>query len=86
MTETSLEYIEVARSYLIERENRLINTRKHAIEAKNVSTRTPAQSMQTTTYDPFHRIDQKRKSFSFTNMFRRPGSGEFFFNSFFNAS
>jgi hypothetical protein len=82
MTEDSLELIDVARTFLIDREFRLINARKIALEAlksanksNNTSQSSSSQqsSTQMQTYDPFKRHDEKRKSSgnSIMNIFRR---------------
>jgi hypothetical protein len=90
VNEETLEIIDVARSFLIDREYRLINARKNAIEGKksaikgggvsttaNISAATPVQLTPSSSYDPFKRNDAKRRSLttSFSNMFRRPSSG-----------
>lgn len=78
VTEESLELIDTARSILIEREIRLINSRKMAIEnsrnpgrngamynqsaTANISAATPPQATATASYDPFRRGDTKRNS------------------------
>lgn len=74
MTEESLEMIDTARTFLIDREFRLINARKIALEAlKSNATQTFA-----TSYDPFKRQDGKRKSIGnrnpIMNIFRRPSA------------
>lgn len=68
IAESSLEYVEVARSYLIEREQRLIRSRKSAGG--------DATKMQQTPIEPFQRSENKRKSLSttLTSIFKRPGS------------
>lgn len=79
-TEDSLELIDIARTFLIDREFKLINARKIALEAfKTSSKNSYAQplSQQTTSqiqyYDNFKRLDGKKKSSgnSIMNMFRR---------------
>lgn len=66
-TDESLEVIDGARSFLVDRENRLLNTRKTAIDAKavksdqsamaNVSQTTPVQLTAGSSYDPFRRTE-----------------------------
>uniref|UniRef100_A0A336LVH9 CSON005889 protein n=1 Tax=Culicoides sonorensis TaxID=179676 RepID=A0A336LVH9_CULSO len=82
-TEPSLEFIDIARTYLVEREHRLINTRKNAIDANKNGNRSGVNSNQqqlqltpTSSYDPFNRVDRNKKSLSntLTTLFRRPGS------------
>lgn len=90
--EESLEHIDAGRTCLIEREYRLINARKNAIELSknpgqnsiqyhqtstaNISSTTPQQLTPSSSYDPFKRIESKRKGItqSFTNIFRRPSN------------
>lgn len=76
MTEESLEMIDIARTFLIDREFRLINARKIALEAlkSNASSGTNSSNLQS--YDPFKRQDGKRKSIGnpIMNIFRRPSS------------
>lgn len=80
MTEESLELIDNGRTFLIDREFRLINARKIALEAlktSNKSTSQPTQSpSQMQSYDPFKRLDGKRKSVGnpIMNIFRRPAA------------
>jgi hypothetical protein len=82
MTEDSLELIDVGRTFLIDREFKLINARKIALEAlkstnrNNASQPSSSQSNQQSNlqiYDPFKRQDEKRKSSgsSIMNIFRR---------------
>ncbi|XP_055854584.1 FHIP family protein GJ17503 isoform X2 [Episyrphus balteatus] len=89
VTEDSLEIIDVARSYLIDREFRLINARKVVSDSgmkngqrnslqptstfANISSSSPVQVTPSSSYDPFRRADNKRKSFttSISNMFGR---------------
>lgn len=80
MTEDSLELIDIARTFLIDREFKLINARKIALEAfktssKNNSTQPSTQqaTAQIQSYDPFKRLDEKRKSSGnpIMNIFRR---------------
>lgn len=88
VSEEILEVIDVARSFLIDREFRLVNARKNAMEAVkfnrngfNTSQASP-QLTPSSSYDPFKRSDNKRKSIttSFSNMFRRPSlAGNLFF-------
>jgi len=85
MTEESLEMIDIARTFLIDREFRLINARKIALEslkAQNTSQtlssqqqQQPSGALQSLSYDPFKRSDGKRRSIGnpIMNMFRRPG-------------
>lgn len=76
-TDESLEVIDGARSFLVDRENRLMNTRKNAIDVKavkngfggasqiataNISATTPPQLTASSSYDPFKRTDAGRKS------------------------
>lgn len=90
--EESLEHIDAGRTSLIEREFRLINFRKNAIELSknpgqngvkyhqmstaNISSTTPPLLTPSSSYDPFKRIEAKKKSLtnSFTNIFRRPSN------------
>lgn len=80
LSEESLELIDMGRTFLIDREFKLINARKIALEAlkspnKLNSSQSSSQTMSAlTSYDPFKRQDSKRKSMGnpFTNMFRRP--------------
>lgn len=90
MTEDSLELIDVGRTFLIDREFKLINARKIALETLKTTNKTlnPSQatshntsSMQSASsssqsYDPFKRQDEKRKSSgnSIMNIFRRTPS------------
>lgn len=79
MTEESLEFIDNGRTFLIDREFRLINARKIALDAlktsnKSRSQTTPAAgSSQLQSYDPFRRSDVKRRSTGnpIMNIFRR---------------
>nr|XP_036224862.1 UPF0518 protein GJ17503 isoform X3 [Bactrocera oleae]XP_036224863.1 UPF0518 protein GJ17503 isoform X3 [Bactrocera oleae] len=101
MCEDSLEIVDVARSYLIDREFRLINARKASDNSPvhiakntlppqhqqqrlgqqttfaNISSASPVQVTPSSSYDPFRRNDNKRKSISksITNMFSRKASG-----------
>lgn len=81
LSEESLEFIDIGRTFLIDREFKLINARKIALEAlKSPIKVNPSQSSShtsaLTSYDPFKRQDSKRKSIGnpFTNMFRRPSA------------
>ncbi|XP_012158874.1 UPF0518 protein GJ17503 isoform X2 [Ceratitis capitata] len=101
MCEDSLEIVDVARSYLIDREFRLINARKvgdnspvHVAKSTlpvqhqqqqrlgqqtafaNISSASPVQVTPSSSYDPFKRNDNKRKSISksITSMFSRKNS------------
>lgn len=102
MCEDSLEIVDVARSYLIDREFRLINARKASDNSPvhiakntlppqhqqqrlgqqttfaNISSASPVQVTPSSSYDPFRRNDNKRKSISksITNMFSRKASGK----------
>lgn len=89
--EESLEHIDAGRTNLIDREFRLVNARNNAFEMTknpgpngvkysqmtNLSATTPPQLTPSSSYDPFKRTENKRKSIttSFTNIFRRPSSG-----------
>ncbi|XP_011177239.2 FHIP family protein GJ17503 isoform X4 [Zeugodacus cucurbitae] len=101
MCEDSLEIVDVARSYLIDREFRLINVRKASDNSPvhiakntlppqhpqqrlgqqttfaNISSASPVQVTPSSSYDPFRRNDNKRKSISksITNMFSRKANG-----------
>lgn len=89
VTEEILEVIDVARSFLIDREFRLVNARKNAMEAVkfnrngfNTNQTSSPQLTPSSSYDPFKRSDSKRKSIttSFSNIFRRPSlAGKNFF-------
>lgn len=107
VNEDSLELIDNARALLMDREFRLVNVRKNAIEAipnkqqqlngggssssggygqqpstANLSATTPVQLTPSSSYDPFKRNDNKRRSItnSFSNMFRRPSAaGKYLF-------
>lgn len=77
--EESLEYIDTERTNLIEREIYLTNARKNESEtygSASTSVTTPLQLTPSSTYDPFRRIETKRKSIthSFSNIFRRTSS------------
>lgn len=80
MTEDSLELIDNGRTFLIDREFRLINARKIALEALKTSNKNSSQAAagpstsQLQSYDPFRRQDGKRRSFGnpIMNIFRRP--------------
>lgn len=85
MVEDSLELIDVGRTFLIDREFKLINARKIALEAlKSTNRNNPSSSLSSSSsqsnqqsnlqiYDPFKRHDEKRKSSgsSIMNIFRR---------------
>ncbi|CRK98436.1 CLUMA_CG011793, isoform B [Clunio marinus] len=78
MTEESLEMIDMGRTFLIDREFRLINARKIALEALKASNKlatTSSQQLQST-YEPFKRQDVKRRSVGnpIMNIFRRPAA------------
>ncbi|KFB46513.1 AGAP011705-PA-like protein [Anopheles sinensis] len=82
-TDESLEIADVARTFLVDREFRLVNMRKNAIESaasggkllngggssmtSSLSQTTPMQLTPSSSYDPFKRQDSKRKSI--TNSF-----------------
>jgi hypothetical protein len=74
MTEESLEMIDTGRTFLIDREFRLINARKIALEALKTNSTTNTSQLQS--YDPFKRQDGKRKSIGnpIMNIFRRPSA------------
>lgn len=78
MTEESLELIDNGRTFLIDREFRLINARKIALESLKTSKTAPGgnTSSQVQPFDAFKRQDGKRKSAgnSIMNMFRRPSA------------
>jgi hypothetical protein len=76
MTEESLEMIDTARTFLIDREFRLINARKIALEALKSNTTQTFATSQLQSYDPFKRQDGKRKSIGnpIMNIFRRPSA------------
>lgn len=78
LTEDSLELIDIGRTFLIDREFKLINARKIALESlKTLNKETNTSQQQSTShlqaYDPFKRQDEKRKSSgnSIMNIFRR---------------
>lgn len=76
MTEESLELIDNGRTFLIDREFRLINARKIALEALKASSQAATPS-QLQSYDAFKRQDGKRKSSGSSLMniiFRRPSA------------
>lgn len=76
--EESLEHIDAGRTNLIEREFRLVNARKNAVEltknpgqnglkyhqtsTANISSTTPPQLTPSSSYDPFKRAETKKKS------------------------
>lgn len=76
LTEESLEMIDVGRTFLIDREFKLINARKIALEAlkQNASQNSKPNTSQVQNNDPFKRQEAKRKSTgnSLMNIFRRP--------------
>lgn len=78
MTEESLEFIDNGRTFLIDREFRLINARKIALETLKSNKNAPPVSgtSQLLSYDPFNRTDATRRSTgnSFMKMFRRPST------------
>lgn len=73
--EESLELIDIGRTFLIDREFKLINARKLAVEALkgNTTQTTSGGTSQMQSYDPFKRQDSiKRKMTNpFSNMFSR---------------
>lgn len=80
VSEESLELVDNSRTELIEREQRLVNARKNAIEGSknggtnsNISAASSLQLTPSSQYDPFKRGDTKRKSFSssISNIFKR---------------
>lgn len=75
MTEESLEMIDLGRTFLIDREFRLINARKIALESLKSSNKSQVAS-QLQVFDPFKRQDAKRKSTGnpIMNIFRRPSA------------
>lgn len=91
ITETTLDYVEIAKSYLIEREHRLTNARKNAIDANKQNNRSIANNAQlqltpSSSYDPFNRNERTKKSLTNTlnTFFRRPNSaGMLFWNRHF---
>lgn len=78
MTEESLEFIDNGRTFLIDREFRLINARKIALETlKSNKNASPASgTSQSSFYDPFNRKDATRRSTGnpLMNLFRRPST------------
>jgi hypothetical protein len=82
MTEESLELIDNGRTFLIDREFRLINARKIALEALKASNKSASQSSpgastsKAQSLEPFRRSDGKRRSIGnpIMNMFRRPSA------------
>jgi Family of unknown function (DUF5917) len=79
MTEESLELIDNGRTFLIDREFRLINARKIALEALKVSSKSASSGVGTSqvqSLEPFRRTDGKRRSIGnpIMNMFRRPAA------------
>lgn len=82
-TEDSLEMIDVARTFLVDREFRLLNLRKNPVDndntspvRRNTSASNPVQLTPASNYDPFKRHDSKRTSFSksISSIFGRRGS------------
>lgn len=82
-TEDSLEMIDVARTFLVDREFRLLNLRKNPVDndntspvRRNTSASNPVQLTPSSTYDPFKRNDSKRISLSksISSIFGRRGS------------
>lgn len=77
ISEESLEMIDNGRTFLIDREFRLINARKIALEMLKSQNASPASSTsQNQSVEPFRRQDGKRRSFGnpITNFFRRPSA------------
>jgi hypothetical protein len=73
MTEESLELIDVGRTFLIDREFRLINARKIALEALKQTNNVTTNSSQLQSYDPFKRSEGKKRN-AIMNYFRRPSN------------
>ncbi|KAL5290523.1 FAM160A1 family protein [Megaselia abdita] len=82
-SEDSLEIIDVARTFLVDREFRLLNSRKNPVDSdntspirRNTSANNPVQLTPASTYDPFKRNDSKRISLSksISSIFGRRGS------------
>lgn len=88
LSEESLELIDIGRTFLIDREFKIINARKIVLEAhkspnksstqnqpSGSSSSTNSASSQLGIYDPFKR-QEKRKTLgnTFSNMFRRPSA------------
>lgn len=76
LTEDSLELIDIGRTFLIDREFKLINARKIALQSLKTSSKGTNASQHVShlqAYDPFKRQDEKRKSSgnSIMNIFRR---------------
>lgn len=77
----TLEIVENAKAFLLEREYRLVNQRKNTIDTNaqtidhSTSTTTTVSPMSSL-YDPFKRQDSTRKSIrqSFSSIFRRPSA------------
>lgn len=76
MTEESLELIDNGRTFLIDREFRLINARKIALESIKTNKTSTTGASSSLQLQPFQRQDVKRKSAgnSIMNMFRRPSA------------
>ncbi|XP_059612393.1 FHIP family protein GK23746 isoform X2 [Phlebotomus argentipes] len=79
----TLEIVENAKAFLLEREYRLVNQRKNTIDSNAQATEGSHNTSATTTvsplsslYDPFKRQDSTRKSIrqSFSSIFRRPSA------------
>lgn len=71
----SANLIRFARNFLLERETRLVNARRNALDSRN----SIVSSTSTESLEPFQRNGNKRRSFtsSLTNMFgRRPSQIE----------
>lgn len=77
MTEESLEFIDNGRTFLIDREFRLINARKIALETlksnRIVASTISSSASQLPSYDPFNRKEALRRSAGnpLMNLFRR---------------
>lgn len=73
LSEESLELIDIGRTFLIDREFKLINARKIALEALKSSKNIASQN---SIFDQFKQHDEKRKgtSNSILNIFRRTSS------------
>lgn len=73
MTEESLELIDVGRTFLIDREFRLINARKIALEALKQTNNVTTNPSQLQSYDTFKRSEGKKRN-AIMNYFRRPSN------------
>ncbi|XP_055716920.1 FHIP family protein GA25918 isoform X3 [Phlebotomus papatasi] len=77
----TLEIVENAKAFLLEREYRLVNQRKNTIDTNaqitdHSTSATTTVSPMSSLYDPFKRQDSTRKSIrqSFSSIFRRPSA------------